>query len=120
MKSYSRDRLIVKGTLNGRGHYFLLDSGAVCGILSRHLKGLRLSTVKVRIMDASGDTRSCYTSNDFVTIGGRRVAQFVVSDFSDIQHNIREQTGIWIDGIIGLTQMQMLGLKIDFSKMEIT
>ena len=120
IKSKSDTRLIVDVTFNGKQIPMLVDTGATVALVSDRLHGLHIDKKRKRVnsQGAGGelDGRIC---SDWFYLCGKPMAQFVRADISNIQENIRRETGIKIEGIIGLTQMRMTCMEIDVMANEI-
>lgn len=133
IESLSEKRLIVEAKVFGgekgekqKSAYFLLDSGAVVGMMdSRQKKAYSL--VEGRrypndLIGAGGKVTAAYMCNSPVEVGGRKLAGFVLSDLSQIRESIRRNTegemggGIDILGIISLSQMKSIGMMIDLTE----
>lgn len=116
LKSESDKRLIVRGTLNDKEAFFLIDTGASCGVCNKpSVKKYCLQVNKNRKVNlvGAGGAFTAYVSNTPFILVGKPIYQFVVSDISDVVNSIKRQTGIEIAGIIGLNQMKMMGISID-------
>lgn len=120
LKLQTRKRPIIEAVLNGRKIMLLVDTGASVGMIDESVKGLHTSHRTLPIIDASGDEIRCGVLNDFVKVGGKDVAQFISSDLSGIRGSIRRETGIDIQGILGYSQAQMLGLALDTARNVVT
>ena len=116
--SLSQKRIIVEGRINGKPGSFLIDTGASIGLIAKDrtkqyglIQGRRyLGT----LTGASGNEINarfmCDTQMELV---GKPVSQFILSDISGIRESIRRETGYEILGIIGLSQMRTMGMRID-------
>ena len=116
LQSESDKRIIVSGTINGKKAYMLVDTGASCGLLDKSaVKEYKLAVNKHRTINlvGAGGAFTAYVSNTPFILGNTPLYQFVVSDISDVVNSIKRQTGIEIAGIIGLSQMKMMGMAID-------
>lgn len=118
-KIKSDRRPIIEACAGGHKIHLLMDTGASVGMLDRRLKWLNRSSRTVPIIDASGTQMELHILNDIVTVDGRGVGQFVAADISAVQRSIQAETGIWIDGLLGYSQMKHLGLTIDIFKNEV-
>lgn len=115
LHSESEKRIIVKGQLNGKDAYMLVDTGASCGMFhSKAIKTYKItkSNHKVNLVGAGG-AFTAYVSNTPFLLADKPIYQFVVSDITEVVNSIKRQTGIEIAGIIGLAQMKMMGISID-------
>lgn len=110
------ERPIIKGALNGKERYFLLDTGASVGMLHNGVKGLHPSGRKLTIVDASGDELRCPVLDDTVEVGGKQLTQFIASNLSGVRSSIWRETGVTIDGIIGYGQMRFMGARLDTAR----
>lgn len=122
--SVTDKRIIVEALVNGRGAYFLIDTGASVGLIDKDkkdvyhlLKGKRFNG---SLVSASGKIGKTYMCNTYPTLDGRPITQFLLADIDSIKDSIKETTGFEILGIIGLPQMQVLGMKIDTDNNTIT
>lgn len=118
VKSVSSDRLIIEVNINNKKGYMLVDTGASIGLIDidsideYHFNlGKQLDTV---ISGVSGESQSkvYYTKNLNVDIQGIPVHQLVATDISFVKHSIKQNTGITICGVLGLTQIKMTEMKI--------
>lgn len=120
IKSKCDRRLIVDVTFNGKKIPMLVDTGATVALVSDRLRGLEVDKKRkrVNIQGAGGELDGRIVKNWFY-LGGKPMAQFVRADISNIQESIRRETGITIDGVIGLEQMRMTCMEIDVMANEI-
>lgn len=118
VKSVSSDRLIIEVNINNKKGYMLVDTGASIGLIDidsideYHFDlGKQLNTV---ISGVGGESQSevYYTKNLNVDIQGISVHQLVATDISSVKHSIKQNTGITICGILGLTQIKLTEMKI--------
>lgn len=116
LKSESEKRLIIKGQLNGKAAYILVDTGATCGILSKSSVkrfGLKVSNTKfINLVGAGGSFRA-YICDTPLILANRPMYQFAVADISSIVSSIKNETGIEIAGLISLPQMKAMNITID-------
>lgn len=61
-----------------------------------------------------------YYCNTLVRFGGKDIPQFLITDISGVRNSIERETGIEILGIIGLSQMKIIGLQVDANDNMIT
>lgn len=122
-KSVTSKRLIVQAIVNGRGAYFLIDTGASVGLIDedkerayRLVRGRRYNGT---LVGAGGEIGRTYICNTFPTLDGVPITQFLLCDISAVRGSIYRETGIEILGIIGLKQMKALRMIIDTAKNEI-
>lgn len=119
VKIISDSRPIIKATLKGKEYNFLLDTGAAVGIIDDSIKRLNESHRSISIVDASGDEVKCPILNEFVSIAGKQIYQFVKSNIYGVQSSIKQQTGIWIDGIISYPQLQAINASLDIKNNQL-
>lgn len=116
IKSLSEKRLIVQATLNGKPANLLLDTGATVGLLSRDIRkkyGLVKGKPFGNKLVGAGGEFTAYYCNTFAYLQDRVLTQFLLADISSIIDSIKAQTGIEIQGIISLPQMQFAHIKLD-------
>ena len=117
IKSESEKRLIVKGNINDKSAYFLIDTGASLGLIDdNQIKKYDLVVGKPfngSVIGAGGEIANPKRCNSFLTIGDKQISQFLLVDLENIVDSIKRETGIKILGIIGLPQMKMVGIQID-------
>lgn len=117
-KSVTKDRIIIPVNINGKEAHMLIDTGASVGIVDidcmkeySFKKGIKLEG---QIVGVGGESSSAYHTKDLqVDIEGVKLYQFITMDIDTIKKSIRENTGVTIQGIIGLTQIKMSEMKID-------
>lgn len=116
IKSLSTKRIIVTAKLNGMNANFLIDTGATVAILSDTIKRkYKLSvgrTYHLPVVGAGGDFDAKYC-NTPAYIEDKPLTQFLIADISNIVDSVERETGIEIQGIISLPQMQFAGIRID-------
>lgn len=109
-------RPIVKGTLDGKPAFVLVDTGATAGILDsscEKIYGLKVNRRHpVRMVGAGGEFKA-YLCETPLMLGGKPVYQFCMADISGVVASIRRETGIEIAGLVSLPQMKTLGIDID-------
>jgi predicted aspartyl protease len=123
MKSLSEKRLIVQCAINGEVARFLLDTGASVGIINwRERKKYQIKVGRrfPHTLQGAGGEIDAYYCNTFVFYQGRTIAQFLLADIDNVVESIKQETGITIQGIIGLQQMKDTGIDIDANSNEIT
>lgn len=117
-KSVTKDRIIISVNINDKEAHMLVDTGASIGIVDIDCmkeygfkKGVKLEG---QIVGVGGESSSAYHTKDLqVDIEGVKLYQFITMDIDTIKKSIRENTGVTIQGIIGLTQIKMSEMKID-------
>lgn len=116
IKSLSEQRLIVQATINGKLANLLVDTGATVGLLSRSAskkyalqRGKRFGHTLV----GAGGEFTAYYCNTFAQLGGKTLTQFLIADIDNVVRSVKQQTGVEIQGIISLPQMQFVGMQID-------
>ena len=116
LHSESDKRLIIKGLLNGKAAYILVDTGATCGIFAKtsvKKYGLKVSSTKfINLVGAGGSFRA-YICDTPLILANRPMYQFAVADISSIVSSIKNETGIEIAGLISLPQMKAMNITID-------
>lgn len=114
--SESSVRMIVAGKLNGKTAYFLIDTGAVHGLIDKWaVKKFDISVDRRRelqMVGAGGSFKS-YVVLTPLELAGRKVYQFCTADISGVVASIQRETGIKIAGLIGLNQCRNLHISID-------
>ena len=120
IKSKAAERLIVDVEMNGNKYPMLVDTGATLSLISESVRGL-LFDKRRRPMEMQGIGGKIYGKRVITTglMGGRIVNQFLSTDISNIRESIEQETGIRIDGIIGLPQLKFAGAVIDTANNEI-
>ena len=113
---------IVKGTLNGKEAYFIIDSGASISVLDDNQADDYLFTLGYSEGDISGyggQSSPRSTSEVDINIGGVdfsfRLGLYRSQDIQNVVDAIKENGGIEIVGIIGSNVMKDLGIIIDYS-----
>ncbi len=116
IKSLSDKRLIVQATLNGKPASFLLDTGASVGLIDRDIRkkyGLVRGRAFPHTLVGAGGEFTAYYCNTFAYLHGRVLSQFLLADIRNVVESIKQQTGIEIQGIISLPQMQFASISLD-------
>ena len=116
IKSLSDKRLIVQATLNGKPASFLLDTGASVGLIDRGIRkkyGLERGRSFPHPLVGAGGEFTAYYCNTFAKLEDRTLTKFLLADIDSIVESIRRQTGIEIQGIISLPQMQFAHISLD-------
>ena len=123
VKSKSDNRLIIKTELNGKNAYFLVDTGASVGLISKHAeKEYKLKKGRKyggTLIGAGGEIKNVYHCDTPANFEGRLIPQFLFADIDNVIKSIKRETGIEILGIISLPQMKFAGIGIDSNDMEI-
>jgi hypothetical protein len=109
---------IVKGMLNGKEAYFIIDSGASVSILdengSSHYDFL-IGESEEDIVGYGGISSPKETNNVDVEVGGVDFnGEYQSQDIANIVGAVLSNGGITISGIIGSNVMKKVGLVIDF------
>lgn len=123
-KSLSDKRLIIEAEVNGKKGFFLIDTGASVGLIAED-KVKKFDIVRGRkypgsLVGAGGEMEDVYYCNTLVRFGGKDIPQFLITDISGVRSSIERETGIEILGIIGLSQMKIIGLQVDANDNMIT
>ena len=116
IKSQSDKRLIVQATLNGKPASFLLDTGASVGLIDRSIRkkyGLERGRAFPHSLVGAGGEFTAYYCNTFAKLQDRTITQFLLADIDNVVACIKRQTGIEIQGIISLPQMQFAHISLD-------
>lgn len=123
IKSETEKRLIVEGQVNDKTAYFLVDTGASVGLISKHAekeyklrKGRKYSGT---LIGAGGEIKNVHHCDTSVIFQGREIPQFLFADIDNVIKSIKRETGIEILGIVSLPQMKIAHLGIDCDDMEI-
>lgn len=119
IKSKSSERLIIDMEMNGKKYPMLVDTGATVSIINERLKGLtydRHPPMQLQGLGGGSEGRRVITVG---RIGGRIVNQFLSTDIRNIRESIEQETGIKIEGIIGLPQLKFACAVIDTVNNEI-
>jgi hypothetical protein len=116
-KSLSDKRLIIEAEVNGKKGFFLIDTGASVGLIAED-KVKKFDIMRGRkypgsLVGAGGEMEDVYYCNTLVRFGGKDIPQFLITDISGVRSSIERETGIEILGIIGLSQMKIIGLQVD-------
>lgn len=116
IKSQSDKRLIVQATLNGKPASFLLDTGASVGLIDSSIRkkyGLERGRTFPHSLVGAGGEFTAYYCNTFAKLQDRTITQFLLADIDNVVASIKRQTGIEIQGIISLPQMQFAHISLD-------
>lgn len=123
IKSESEKRLIIEGKVNDKTAYFLVDTGASVGLISKHAekeyklrKGRKYSGT---LIGAGGEIKNVHHCDTSAIFQGREIPQFLFADIDNVIKSIKRETDIEILGIISLPQMKFAGICIDANDMEI-
>lgn len=114
IKSKSEHRLIVDVVMNGKSLPMLIDTGATVSLISNKVKGLVFDTKRPDVpLEGIGGASSGRRVITPATIGGRVINQFVATDIDNIRKSIARETGIRIEGVVGLKQLRFAGVVIN-------
>ena len=123
IKSESEKRLIVEGKVNDKTAYFLVDTGASVGLISKHAekeyklrKGRKYSGT---LIGAGGEIKNVHHCDTSAIFQGREIPQFLFADIDNVIKSIKRETGIEILGIISLKQMEFIGMNLDINSHEV-
>lgn len=123
VKSKADNRLIIKAEMNGKNGYFLVDTGASVGLISKRIekeynlkKGRKYSGT---LIGAGGEIKNVYHCDTPANFEGRLIPQFLFADIDNVIKSIRRETGVEIVGIISLPQLKIARLGIDADDMDI-
>jgi hypothetical protein len=110
---------VVKGTLNGKEAYFIIDSGASISILDRAQVGKYKfqigDTMNGSISGYGGESSPNEANNINLIIGDVKFdGKYRTQDISNIVSSIQSSSGIKIVGIIGSNVMKKKGIIIDY------
>ncbi|MGD1889135.1 MAG: aspartyl protease family protein [Cyclobacteriaceae bacterium] len=122
------DQPIVRGTINGKKAYLLLDTGADVSLLhsedARHfgfschtrnsLKGFQLTGLGASVKGLAG----VYDMD--LQLGSQIIrADYIAIDLSDIIRSLDSRLSVRINGIIGSKALRMHGFLIDYHHKEV-
>ena len=116
IKSLSEKRIIITAQLNGKDANFLIDTGATVALVSDRLKkkyDLVVGKKFPQPLVGAGGNFKAYYCNTPAYIEGKPLTQFLIADIDNVIASIKKETGIEIQGIISLPQMQFVGMQID-------
>lgn len=123
IKSKSEHRLIIEAEMNGKNGYFLVDTGASVGLISKRIekeynlkKGRKYGGT---LIGAGGEIKNVYHCDTPAYFKGRIIPQFLFADIDNVIKSIRRETGVEIVGIISLSQMSIIGMNIDVNSQEV-
>lgn len=123
IKSESEKRLIIEGKVNDKTAYFLVDTGASVGLISKHAeKEYKLSKGRKysgTLIGAGGEIKNVHHCDTSAIFQGREIPQFLFADIDNVIKSIKRETGIEILGIVSLKQMSIIGLNIDVNSNEV-
>jgi hypothetical protein len=109
---------IVKGKLNGKDAYFIIDSGASVSILDENRSAhydFIVGESEEDIVGYGGTSSPKETDNVDVEVGGIDFnGEYQSQDITGIVDVVWNNGGIQISGIIGSNIMKRVGLIIDF------
>ncbi len=123
-----QDQPIVKGTINGKNAYLLLDTGADVSII--HFKDAkrygfschtRTSMKKFRVTGLGASVKGLVGVYDMdLQLGSQIIrADYIALDLSNIINSLNTGTSVKINGIIGSKALRMHGFLIDYHHKEI-
>lgn len=123
IRSKSDNRLIIEAEMNEKNGYFLVDTGASVGLISKRIekeynlkKGRKYSGT---LIGAGGEIKNVYHCDTPAHFKGRIIPQFLFADIDNVIESIRRGTGVEIVGIISLPQLKIARLGIDADDMDI-
>lgn len=124
---YLQKKPIVKGVLNGKKAFFLLDTGSDITLLnhkaSRHydFKAIYRHSPGQPIQGIGTDgTQMMFAFNVNLQLGSQRIkAKYRSHDISSIVRSIYSHSHIRIAGIIGSDVMRNYGFKIDYKNKSV-
>ena len=112
--SKSDKRLIIECIVDNKPANFLIDTGASVGLIDDNqikkynlIKGPKYNGT---LIGAGGEIDNPRICNTFAYLDNRAITQFLLTDIENIVNSIKDETGITILGIIGLSQMKVIGL----------
>lgn len=110
---------IIESKIGGQSAYFLLDTGANIAMLDSNQiskYGLEILDVNIdNILGAGGLVQNVKKCKTPITILGKQLDNFMVTNLRNICNSIERQTGIQILGIISYPQMQFLGITLNLN-----
>ena len=119
---------IIKGQINGRRAYFLVDTGSditMLNLMDAKKYGFKISKSRLNGYVVSGLQSQIkdfvlHTCTTELLLGETRIKRnYKVFDLSHIIESIRVDTGIRINGIIGSDLMKRYHFLIDYQAKEI-
>lgn len=117
---------IVKGIINGRKTYFLLDTGADISLLNiQAQEDFGFETQKIigqrHIQGVEGGKQEVQaTKSAEVYLGPQQIkSRLLAFDLTHIVYGIHAKTGVKISGIIGSDVMRKYGFVIDYSSNKV-
>jgi len=116
IRSISDKRIIITARLNGKDANFLVDTGATVGVIDERVRkkyGLVIGKKFPKPLVGAGGEFDAYYCHTPAYIGSLPLSQFLLADIRDVVRAVSSQTGIEIQGVISLPQMQFAGIKID-------
>jgi len=116
IRSISDKRIIITARLNGKDANFLVDTGATVGVIDERVRkkyGLVIGKKFPKPLVGAGGEFDAYFCHTPAYIGNIPLSQFLLADIRDVVRAVSSQTGIEIQGVISLPQMQFAGIKID-------
>lgn len=123
MNLVSSVRPIVKGVINSKEAYFLLDTGTNVALLDlSQMDYFQLDKSNKcinKIIGAGGVAEENYFCTNKVIIGNHNLYGFILTDLSNIISHIQEETNLKILGVISYPQMQIMGMVINCKNNEL-
>ncbi|MEM8970097.1 MAG: aspartyl protease family protein [Bacteroidota bacterium] len=123
-----QDQPIVKGTINGKNAYLLLNTGADVSII--HFKDAkrygfschtRTSMKKFRVTGLGANVKGLVgVYNMDLQLGSQIIrANYIALDLSNIINSLNTGTSVRINGIIGSKALKTHGFLIDYHRKEV-
>ena len=111
---------IIKGILNGKKAYFIVDSGASISVLDKaQVKDYNFSVgdpMEINVSGYGGESSPNEASNINVMVGGVDFnGTYRTQDITNVVSTIKTASGVKIAGIIGSNIMKDKGVIIDYS-----
>jgi hypothetical protein len=111
---------VVKGTLNGKEAYFIIDSGASISVLDKtQVKSYNFNVglpMDINVSGYGGESSPNEASGIDITVGGVEFnGTYRTQAIPNIVTTIQEASGVKIVGIIGSNIMKDKGVIIDYS-----
>lgn len=111
---------IIKGVLNGKEAFFIVDSGASISVLDKaQVKDYNFSVgapMDVTISGYGGQSSPDDASHINITVGGVDFnGTYRTQDITNVVSTIQSTSGVKIAGIIGSNIMKSKGVIIDYS-----
>ena len=119
----NRGTPIIEAVINGVPVNVLIDTGASVNIINYEsvykFKGAKLHGEK-HLVTVGSNAKAYLLTNIVAKVKERSVSEFIAISITPLQNNILTETGIEIDGIIGVAGIKELGMVIDLRRGIVT